>query len=1665
MANAKYVVIISPTKIMSTPLSTELYEVRPPINMKKSFQKTLVLIWLVIFGFVINILIARADSVTFTSSQKWTAPAGVVSIDAEVRGGGGGGGRQGITADGAGGGSGGAYAKTFNINVVPGTQYTITAGAAGAGGPSSGSCGTDGGESMAIASTTLLAKGGLGGCKSTGSPPPGPIGGSATTSIGNITWAGGSGGTGKNHNTGQGGGGGEGGCSTQDGNAGVSPGTSGGAGGTGCDGGDGGTGGTGSGSGSPPVAGEYGGGGGGSGESTGLGATAATGTVRIIFHIEISGKLYNDEGVTADTSGGDTIRLVIATSTPGVYSTTTAPGTGFWGFRLPSGDESTYGFATGTPMIAFLSGQAQKAVTVNKASSTVYTSKITNFDLYKDRVISKHEGTGATSTTIVDFAKYDGDNNSDVSYFANSGALEIKAGNKLYVAPGSEFAPAGAVTIHGNGPSGNGVDGSLLLPVGAGQNSNATSSIMTLGGALTLAGSLNASSTSIFNPGAQTTTFNATTSGKMIIATTSPLTTLGGVTFNGSSGGWTFGDNASTTDFTISAGSVTAPSLLSVSDNFSNSGTFTHNSGTVYFTGTSKTLNSGGEIFNNVEVSGTYTAQTNSLTAAGNATISGTLDGRDFPLILSGTSKTLTGGGTLGALNVTGSATLSGADFTVGTTTINSGGTLTIGSGRVYTSTSTLAVSGTLDDSGGTTTITHSNLTGAGTLNSNVSFDATNDSINMPQRTYGGGVKIFNSGGLPRTVTMLSGTHTISKNLMIQNTGVGATLNGSINSAAATISGDVSFLTTGGTILTGASANTWQVSGNVNFTNGTFTAGSGNTFTMNGTGKTLTSASQEFGNLTLSGTITTVGTVSATGALVLSGSAITLGSTASTTGNATLSGTIYPQQQPVILNGIGATLTGGGTVGALQTNGTYTLSGSDLTVGTTTIINNGALTVGAGRIYTSTSTLAIGGTVSGSGTTTIKHSNLTGTGALNSNASFDASGGAITAPARTYGANVEIVNGAGNAVTAGGNATSTNAFLINAGGSFTAPGATASLYIGRDYTNYGTFTHNSGKTFFNGTGGQIISGATSSSAFNNIDFSDAGAKTFSGNASTTHWTIQGGASGTVSAPTLLSIAGNYTNFGTLSAGNGTTTFSGTSAQTISGTATGTSAFYNLEIINSSASTTFSSAASTTKNFYVSTANAKVEFAAGATSSMTNLIVNGGAANTAINLFSGAPGTQWNVYATGTRSVQFARVQDSDACSDAGNIDVTGGNNTDVGNNECWDFVTDVAATATSSADQTFEVNQAATAMSQLTVTAGAGTGAINATDATGDLRIAIATSTVNMLWDQTKTDAIFGGTASSSAKIAACGCVTFEGGNSVAKIDVISDFSSGDVLTISGLRFTTFSAANASSTALQLFLNGANDISANAQDTLKYVAIYGKLALGAHNSNQPANTFDQGSTSLTNQDVFRFKFTPTGENASNTPIISLSNVGGFVSANVTNANLYVDANNNGSVDDGDYALGGTGEVSISGTAGTITFSTPFAATTTSKNYILRANFTSVNTGDQMTFGLTTSNITASGTVSKINITPTGSVAQATHFRPSGGGVAPTDAAPADVGVFGGTGQSGGTPTGGDESGGQQGGGTGPGGGTGGGIDLEPLLLRKLAQVVGGFRALINIFWR
>jgi hypothetical protein len=210
--------------------------------------------------------------------------------------------------------------------------------------------------------------------------------------------------------------------------------------------------------------------------------------------ISISGTVYADEGITPITAT-ETVRIVVATSTPSVYTTTATNGVyQFTNIVAP----------IGTPISVYISGDpTTRAFTVTKASSS---ANISGLDLYQNHVIVRHEASSAASITNADLALYDADNDPDIQFTANGGALLVFQNQELYVWPGKTFAPGGAVTIAGNGSS-SATDGTIHIA----QNATFTS-----GGAIALAGSWLADSGSKFTAGSNTVTWNATTTGKTI---------------------------------------------------------------------------------------------------------------------------------------------------------------------------------------------------------------------------------------------------------------------------------------------------------------------------------------------------------------------------------------------------------------------------------------------------------------------------------------------------------------------------------------------------------------------------------------------------------------------------------------------------------------------------------------------------------------------------------------------------------------------------------------------------------------------------------------------------------------------------------------------------------------------------------------------------------------------------------------------------------------------------------------------------------------------------------------------------------------------------------------------------------------------------------------------
>jgi len=955
----------------------------------------------------------------------------------------------------------------------------------------------------------------------------------------------------------------------------------------------------------------------------------------------------------------------------------------------------------------------------------------------------------------------------------------------------------------------------------------------------------------------------------------------------------------------------------------------------------SSTFTSGG----NIILAGNWTSDTSSTFTAGSDTVT---------FNASTTDKTINANSTaFNNLTIDGSSagvTVSSTDLSVsGTLTIGADDTLTIDTNRTLTTNSTVTINtgGTIDGAG-TLVLTSSGLSTTGTLDSRVRFDATGATLTMPARTYGGVVEPYSSGSAGQ-VTLGSGTHTFSSALQPTADGAGdVTVNGATNNPTINITGNLDFLGTGGgTEIIWTGTGTWTASGNVDFTSGTFTASSSNTFVMNGTAKTLTMGGNTFaGALTLSGSTNLVDGVSVAG-------------------NATLSGTVYPQEKAVTLTGTSKTLIGGGTIGALSVAGSYTLSSSDLTVGTTTIPSGGTLTVGSGLAYTSTSTLSLVGTVDGSGTTTIQHSNLTSGGTLNSNVRFDATSGNITTTALTYGANVEYYSNSSasaRTVTLGnGTHTISGALLGNAANSQNI-----------------TLAGNTNNPIVNVTGGVFFIGAGGGSEVIN-----AGSNT---------WDIDGNLNingGTFTSTSgNMNLAGNYTNnSGVFTHNSGVLTLNGASQQTLTGSMVDTSAFYGLTITNSSGggdatntpSVIFANSASTTNTFTVTTADVTTRMLADALYTFTNINWNGQGAGNPYKPRSSVSGTPWKVDVPGTQiALSYVDFMDTNACTGPALVAYQGTGNVNSGNNTCVAFT---GPSISSVANQVFVVGQSATNLSSLTVTDPAG----SLITGSNDLRIAIATSTVDMLWDTTDATASFGGTAWGDDVTSAT--VSYEGGGSVVVITVDNDFEPGDTLVIDGLSFTSFGVANAAISGLDLYIDGPSDIVSDANDD-KTIAIKGALVESDHVVGQESNKFT--SSSVTGAELFGFKLAPSGESISVTNLVfSLSGIKNITSGDITNAILSVDYNGDGAVDGTDDSVGGAGAVSINGGAGTITFTSSFTATTT-RNYIFKADVSSIKAGDEIIVKLISGNITSSGMTSAESITTTGSASQAYHARFGGG---------------------------------------------------------------------------
>jgi hypothetical protein len=138
----------------------------------------------------------------------------------------------------------------------------------------------------------------------------------------------------------------------------------------------------------------------------------------------------------------------------------------------------------------------------------------------------------------------------------------------------------------------------------------------------------------------------------------------------------------------------------------------------------------------------------------------------------------------------------------------------------------------------------------------------------------------------------------------------------------------------------------------------------------------------------------------------------------------------------------------------------------------------------------------------------------------------------------------------------------------------------------------------------------------------------------------------------------------------------------------------------------------------------------------------------------------------------------------------------------------------------------------------------------------------------------------------------------------------------------------------------------------------------GTVSLGNHAAGQEADKFTTES-SVTGEELFAFKLTNTTDSDVTVKkvLFPLSSVTGISQGDFANLELYVDANNDGTIGGGETAtVGGTGAVNAGVTD--ITFSTDFSiSANTTVNYILKGDVSNLAETDTVTIDLGTSNIT------------------------------------------------------------------------------------------------------
>lgn len=1002
--------------------------------------------------------------------------------------------------------------------------------------------------------------------------------------------------------------------------------------------------------------------------------------------VNISGRVYTDEGKTGDIGSGKTMALSI---NGGAATTVFTTAGGNFAF-------SDVTVAANNPVALYISGDALKASLITQAVDA--STNISGLELFTAHVVLTHQTAGpmtndllATANTIAD---------ADMLISTTSHNTTFTAGNKVWVTNAKNYTPGGTVTADSFEVRGTGT-----FDPGGNDVSIAGSWTISATGSFTSSGTVyfnNASSTQAVITGGADALHDFTNLSINGASNTAQLST------NGISISGTLTTNGANNVFDINGQSINVGTALTNNGKLILKGDeavvsiagmdTTH--GTVEYNGTGAYpgLKAGGS-YNNLSFSaaGSWTADVDININSTLNIAAGTLDGsnKTVTLAASGTPMVIAGAFTPSASTVkytgAGATNIASATYNnlyldhAGTTfsamgditansvfTINAGifdasnKTLTlVGSGTPFVISGTFTPStSTVKYTGGAATnvssATYNNLTldnvlttftAAGDMTVNSVLTIASGDFDASNRT----ITLAGSG----TAFLIAGTFTPSTST-IKYTGSAATTITNITYNSLTLDHAGTTFSASGSFEVGGVLNV--NSGNLSALNRTITlSGSGTPFivadtftpstsTIKYTGSAATNiAGTTYNNLTLDHvgtTFTALGDITAGSILNINAGTF---DASNRTINLTASGT------PLLISG-----------SFTPSTSTVNYSGGIATnVANTTYFNIGFS--GAGT-YSLTAALVVQGVLALSN------------GTLDTAAGFAITIGEETTTNGSYSQTNGIVNLHNSTIICYG-PYSVTAGTYNVGTSNLTLDATPQNFslVGNGYNfNDINFRNNSGissRTITLGSApGQTMNfanfslDAANSKNMTVSSFTNSPTINISGNID--YIGVGSGAEIISMGNSTWSVNGNVDfSGGAINSNSSTLSLGGSALQTL--TSNGQS-FYNLVITNNSAAgTTLADSSTITNDFINDTANSKIIFHAGSTYTVTNIDLNGQALGTRVQLRSSVPGTQWLFNTSGTQAVAYVDAQDSNA---SGGNQINATNNCfNSGNNLNWLF--------------------------------------------------------------------------------------------------------------------------------------------------------------------------------------------------------------------------------------------------------------------------------------------------------------------------------------------------------------------------------------------------------